>query len=190
MIVIGSNFSVWAGNQPQGLVYSLVSGIDASAAFRSQIMPANTAPSGNSEQGPLFDTHAFIKAFVAGLVLRDRRSIRPYGAGDRRGFAQVIRLLDMKIDELEQDGADITIIRQLVRIANDLRASNTGGYEGFETALRGLQLTFASCPNPFYEEIAFSVPRPYAETTVDSLPPVQRDLVKEVAEAFLQEAGR
>jgi|HubBroStandDraft_6_1064221.scaffolds.fasta_scaffold343550_1 hypothetical protein len=151
-------------------------------------MPRVTALSG--KLAPNFDTHAFIKAFVAGLVLRDRLSISPYGANDRRGFANVVRLLDKKIDELEKKGEDAKAVRQLVRIANDLRVSNSGGYEGFETALRGLQLTFANCPNPFYEEIAFAVPRPYAKTTVENLPPTHQTLIKEVAEAFLQEASR
>ena len=146
-----------------------------------------TALSGKEQTN--FDTHTFMKGFVAGLVLRNRSSVRPLSPSDRRGFAQVIRLLDQKIDELEKTGEDRKIVRDLVRIANDLRASNTGGYEGFESALRGLQLTFASCPNPFYEEIAFAVPKPYAETTVDSLPVVQRDLVNKVAEAFVEVAG-
>ena len=112
-------------------------------------MPSDTALSGKKEgQGTVFDTQTFMKGFVAGLVLRERFSVRPYSANDRRGFAQVIRLLDRKIGELDKRGEDPKILRQLVRIANDLRESNTGGYEGFETALRALQLTFASCPNP------------------------------------------
>src|SRR5690242_14556937 len=96
-----------------------------------------------------FDTQAFMKAFVAGLVLRNRLTIKPQNPNDRRGFGKIVRLLDKKISELDESGADNNLLRQLVRIANNLRASNTGGYEGFETALRGLQLTFASCPNPF-----------------------------------------
>jgi hypothetical protein len=153
-------------------------------------MPAFTASSGNEAgQGGVFDTSTFMKGFVARLVLRNRASVRPSSPNDRRGFAEAVRLLDQKIEELEKGGAEPKIIRQLVRIANDLRASNSGGYEGFEAALRGLQLTFASCPNPFYEEIAFSVARPYAEATVENLPAVQRKIVNDAAEAFLQGAG-
>lgn len=136
-----------------------------------------------------FDTHIFMKAFVAGLVLRNRSSVRPSSPSDRRGFAEVIRILEQRIDELEKGGEDRRAIREFVRIANDLRASNTGGYEGFESALRGLQLTFASCPNPFYEEISFSVPKPYAESTVNSLPNVQHKLVNDVAQAFVEAAS-
>jgi hypothetical protein len=150
-------------------------------------MPQDTALSGKPK-GTL-DTHSFVKAFVAGLILRDRLSIRPYATNDRRGFAQVVQLLDRKIDELEREG-NVLAVRQLVRIANDLRASNTGGYEGFETALRSLQLTFANYPNPFYEEISFAVPRPYAKSTVESLPLLERQLITEVADAFVREAGR
>jgi hypothetical protein len=137
----------------------------------------------------VFDTLAFMKGFVARLVLRNRASVRPSSPSDRRGFAEAIRLLDQKIEDLEKRGEEPKVIRQFVRIANDLRASNSGGYEGFEAALRGLQLTFASCPNPFYEEIAFSVPRPYAEATVENLPDVQRKIVDDVADAFLKGAG-
>lgn len=137
-----------------------------------------------------FDTQAFMKAFVAGLVLRNRMAIRPQNPSDRRGFAKIVEILDQKIDELEEAGLNRELVRELVRIANSLRASNTGGYEGFETALRGLQLTFASCPNPFYEEIAFSVPRPYAQSVLDALPTKQRELVAKIADAFAKEAGK
>jgi hypothetical protein len=98
-----------------------------------------------------------------------------------------VRLLDRKVEERERMKADTQTIRQLARIANQLRASNTGGYEGFEAALRSLQLTFASSPNPFYEEITFSVPKPYAEATVNRLPRFQRELVNEAADAFVRE---
>jgi hypothetical protein len=133
------------------------------------------------------DLHTFTRAFVAGLVARDRLSVRPHSPRDRRGFASVVRLLDRKVEELERNRADPHVIRQLVRIANELRPSNTGGYEGFEAAFRSLQLTFASSPNPFYEEITFSVPKPYAEATVNGLPAFQRQLVNEAANAFVRE---
>src|SRR5436190_14457450 len=67
-------------------------------------MADNTALSG--KEHPNFDTHAFMKGFVAGLVLRNRASVRPLSPSDRRGFAEVIRLLDQKIDEFEKAGAD------------------------------------------------------------------------------------
>jgi hypothetical protein len=133
------------------------------------------------------DLHAFARAFIAGLVSRDRFAVRPHSPRDRKGFGSVVRLLDRKVEELERMKANPQAIRQLVRIANELRASNTGGYEGFEAALRSLQLTFASSPNPFYEEITFSVPKPYAEATVNGLPRFQRELVNEAADAFVRE---
>ena len=54
-----------------------------------------------------------MKGFVAGLVLRDRFSVRPYSPDDRRGFAQVIRLLDQRIGELEKRGEDPKVLRQM-----------------------------------------------------------------------------
>jgi hypothetical protein len=73
---------------------------------------------------------------------------------------------------------------------NELRPSTTGGFEGFEAALRALQLTFSSCPNPFYEEITFPVPKRYAEATVGNLSSFDRNLINEAADAFAGAAGR
>jgi hypothetical protein len=152
-------------------------------------MTAELVPSGNIVDETSIDLHTFAKSFIAGLVSRDRLAVRPHSPTDRRGFANVVRFLDNKIEQLEKAHESPRAIRQLVRVANELRPSNTGGYEGFEAALRSLQLTFASCPNPFYEEIAFSVPKPYAEATVMNLPKFQRQLVNEAADAFLQGVG-
>jgi hypothetical protein len=135
----------------------------------------------------VLDRQRFAKGFVAELVSRDLVAVRPKSPTDRRGFASVVRLLDKKIHELQEHDADKAQVRQLIRIVNELRPSNTGGFEGFEAALRSLQLTFSSCPNPFYEEIAFDVPKPYARATVDDLPEFGRRLVDAAADAFIQE---
>ena len=135
------------------------------------------------------DVNTFTKAFVASLVAHELSVIRPHHADDRRGFTRVIQFLDTKIAELEQAGDQKTMLRQLVRITNQLRQSNTGGFEGFEAALRGLQLTFVNCPNPFYDEVAFTVSKSYAESTVNNLPELQREIVTAAADVFLKEVG-
>ena len=101
-------------------------------------MKPHTALSGKSVD--VLDLQGFAKAFVAELVSRDLVAVRPKSPTDRRGFASVVRLLDEKIRELQESGSDKGEIRQLIRIANELRPSNTGGFEGFEAALRSLQL--------------------------------------------------
>jgi hypothetical protein len=147
----------------------------------------NTSTALSGKRSEIRGLQEFAKAFVAGLVWRDLLAVRPQNPNDRRGFAKVVTLLDNKILELERIVGDKRQIRQWRRIANELRTSNTGGFEGFEAALRSLQLTSASCPNPFYEEITFDVPRSYAKATVDGLPEFSRTLVDAAAEAFVQE---
>jgi hypothetical protein len=144
-----------------------------------------TAVSGRSAIA--LDLQRFAKAFVAELVSHDLVAVRPKSPTDRRGFASVVRLLDQMVRELQERNGDKGEIRQLIRIVNELRPSNTGGFEGFEAALRSLQLTFSSCPNPFYEEIAFNVPKTYARATVDELPEFGKKLVNAAANAFIQE---
>jgi len=55
------------------------------------------------------------------------------------------------------------------------------------SAANQVGMTFSSCPNPFYEEIAFDVPKPYARATVEDLPEFGRRLVDAAAAAFIQE---
>lgn len=145
-------------------------------------MIASMALSGKSPSP--FDLHTFVRSFVAALVLRGVPAVRPHSPADRKGFENVLRALSQRLDQFEKQNADPQLVRQLVRILNELRPSNTGGYEGFETALRSLQLTFTSCPNPFYEEITFLIPKPYAKATVDGLPTLSRELVDQAADAF------
>jgi hypothetical protein len=147
-------------------------------------------PALSGKSGEQMDLLQFTKAFVAELVSRDLLAVRPKSPTDRRGFAGVVRQLDSAIVKLQEESADKKQIRKLVRLVNSLRPSNTGGFEGFEAALRALQLTFSSCPNPFYEEISFDVPKPYAKATVAALPEFDRKLVDAAADAFLQAVRR
>lgn len=126
----------------------------------------------------------FTKAFIAELVARDAVSVRPHHPVDRQGFSNVIRTLDEISDDLEtRHRDDLAMI--LLAITNELRPSNTGAFEGFEAALRAQQLTFARCPNPFYEEIEFPVPKNHAASIVSRLPPFVRDVVQKAAASFL-----
>jgi hypothetical protein len=135
------------------------------------------------------DLQAFAKGFVAGLIARDVTAIYPDEDRDRRGFDGVVRLLDATVDELKADSTKRRLAHEIVRIANELRPSSTGSFEGFESALRALQLTFASCPNPWYDEIAFSVPKSYARETINGLPEFYQSLVEAAAQEFVRGRG-
>jgi hypothetical protein len=146
------------------------------------------APSGKSDVGEI-TSKTFARAFIAGLITRDWAAVRPQSPSDRRGFANVVKVLDASIAELKSRNEETVKILQIARIANDLRPSNSGAFDGFEAALRSMQLTLASCPNPFYEDIVFSVPKSYAQATIDSLPPTQRKLIDTAVDAFVRGAG-
>lgn len=130
----------------------------------------------------------FAQAFVAQLIAQGVSAVQPHAPEDRKGFQAVVDLLNAEIDRQRQSGdLDIEIYRDLVRLRNELKASNSGAFDSFETILRDLQLSMTNSPNPFYEEIEFSVSKPYAESMLDELSASQRDLVAKAADAFLRE---
>lgn len=129
---------------------------------------------------------AFTKGFIAELVARDRLLIRPNEAADKAGFGRVVDALDRRVDSLVEAG-DMRSAGDLVEIANRLRPSNTGAYEGFESALRAQQLTFARCPNPDYDDIEFPIPKDFALTEVEALASPDRKIVRIAVSSFFGE---
>jgi hypothetical protein len=100
----------------------------------------------------------------------------------------VVDFLDEEIRrQRERPDLDRSAYMELVRVRNELKASNSGAFDAFETALRDLQLSLTSSPNAFYEEIEFNVSRPYAESLMEELPPSERQIIAGAAEAFLRE---
>ena len=152
-------------------------------------MSTELALSGTSESDRKIDTRLFARAFVAGLAQRNYQEVRPNDSRDRRGFYDVVSVLDRWIDDLEERQFDRSAIRQLVRISNDLRPSNSGGFEGFESALRALQTTLSGSPNPSYDEIEFTVTRGRAELVMEELSDWQRQLVEEAINAYLRQTS-
>lgn len=138
---------------------------------------------------PALDLKTFTKAFVAGLVMRDMYEVRPGDTATRRGFEGVVEVLDQAREAIKSQGGDKAVIRMLGRLANELRSSNTGAFDGFEAALRQVQLTFTASPNPDYDDIVFSVPKSYAEAEVSGLEPAQRKLVDSAVEIFVEQVG-
>lgn len=132
------------------------------------------------------DVETFVRGFVAGLINSDATAIRLGSRADRRGLRQVLNTLETEIQRSQNsNGEDKDWYRYVVRLRNELRPSNNGTFDNFEMALRNLQLSLTSCPNPFYEEIAFSVSKPYAQSIISELPNPQQKLVAKAVEAFL-----
>jgi hypothetical protein len=136
------------------------------------------------------DLHSFTKAWVAELVEKNVDGVRPHDPVDRRAFAAVLQSLDNHIDELSKKDVPTEDILPLLQVANELRPSNTGSYEGFETALRALQLTFTSSPNPWYDSIAFPVSQVQARSFLNLVPAVLREIASDAAKAFITSRER
>ena len=128
-----------------------------------------------------------MEALVASLVVKRLSAIRPNDPNVRRGFSKILQTVEDAAEAVRNDPAETPRLRQLVRLRNELRPSSSGSYEGFESALRALQLTFTSVPNPFYTEIAFTVPPAYAAATLKRTPEFERELAERAADAFVAE---
>lgn len=128
----------------------------------------------------------FAEGFVAKLVAHGQTAIHPKAPEDRIGLKEVVQILEKEINALAaSSGTDRAWYRALVTLRNELSPSMSGAYDGFESALRNLQLSFTSSPNPFYEEIAFNITKPFAEAVVSEFTPRQRELIARAAEAFI-----
>lgn len=134
----------------------------------------------------VFNTGQFTTAFVSRLIELGESAIYPKSPRDRRGFWAVVGKLEEHIEALRKatNPGDRSLYRSLVVIRNELQASSTGAFDALETSLRNLQLNFTNCPNPDYEEIAFTISRPFAEEVLQELPPSARAVVASVAEEF------
>lgn len=150
------------------------------------------APTANpplTETDVPFARLGFFEAFVSSLVVRDLKGVSPDEARSRRGFSKVLDIVDGAVKQMRDKGGDEDSYRQLVRLRNDLKPSSSGSFDGFEAALRSLQLEMSNCPNPFYTEIAFTMPRSHAEARLGQLDPYGRELARKSAEAFLEEVA-
>jgi len=147
--------------------------------------PSRNSNSQNLESLQTVDLQSFTKALVAKLVSLNVEAVYPHNPKDRKGFAGVVRMLDAEVKKLLREKASSDEVLAIARIANELRASNTGSYEGFEAALRSLQLTFTASPNPFYDDIAFPVSKSQAQSFTNAIPDFQRSLATSAAKAFI-----
>lgn len=114
---------------------------------------------------------SFARGFVAKLIASGVSAIRPHAREDRRGFQAVVDLLNKEIDDAGTSQGDRDRYMALVRLRNSLQASNIGAFDS----------------NPFYEEIVFTVSKPYAQALFGELPDFERDIIGKAADAFIRE---
>ena len=132
------------------------------------------------------DSGLFARGFVAKLIADGASAIVPQRPADRSGFKRVLDVLDEQIAIEREQPSRRDWYKQLVRLRNELQPSNNGAFDNFETALRNLQLSFTSSPNPFYKEILFSVSAPFARAVFEELEEGPKNVIDKSAKAFLE----
>jgi hypothetical protein len=146
----------------------------ARAALRSEAVMTST-----------FEFDEFTRGFVAALVEAERHSIQPKNPIQRRAFYKVWRLIGERAEQARGSTAKQEWLRKVVRIRNRMSPGQSGAFDQFETALRDLQLSLTESPNPNYEDITFTVSKPFANSVLSKLNRAERALVREAAEVFL-----
>jgi hypothetical protein len=130
----------------------------------------------------------FASGFVARLIAMGRTAVEPQSSRDREGFFRVFQFVKDEVEALRRDNRrDDPWYEGLIDIRNALKPSNNGAFDGFERLLRDLQVAMTAAPNPYYEQIALTVSRPFAESLLDQLPKTKRDFVEKAADVFLLE---
>jgi hypothetical protein len=135
------------------------------------------------------DLEQFTRGFVAALVDKDQPSIQPKRPEHVRGFYKVRELLQKEVDRA-QSGNDREWLQQLVRLRNRLSPGPTGSFDQLETALRDLQHSFTESPNVYYEDIEFTISKPFAESTLSTFGERERSLVKAAASVFVSASAQ
>ncbi len=130
-----------------------------------------------------FTASDFCKAFLSQLVLVGDRVLEPKSLENRRGFQNLINVLDVEANRAE-GGADRNWYKQIVRLRNALQASNNGAFESFETKLRDLQTSSVMHPNPKYEHLTIEISPSFATAILDRLDERARRLVEDATNAF------
>ncbi len=105
----------------------------------------------------------------------------------RRGLYRVWGFLGARAEEAR--GANKVWFRSLVRIRNRVDPGHAGTFDQFQTELRDLQMSMTESPNPSYEDISFSVSRPFARSLLSELSEEERELVRKAAHLFLQDVA-
>jgi hypothetical protein len=133
----------------------------------------------------------FTRGIVASLVEADVRSIQPKRAEQRKALRQVWQFLSKETERVRRSRTrDETWLRQVIRLRNAMSPGPTGAFDQFETALRDLQLSFTESPNPSYEDVDFTVSKPFAKSRLEQFDARSRVLIRKAADFFLAHSDR
>lgn len=133
-----------------------------------------------------FELEDFTRGFVAELVVAERTSIQPKNPAQRRAFHHVWKLISHRVTQVKDSGKERDWLKKIVRIRNRMSPGQSGAFDQFETALRDLQLSITESPNPSYEDISFTVSKPFAQSMLEQMGAEERALVSEAARIFLK----
>jgi hypothetical protein len=135
---------------------------------------------------PAFEFDEFTRGFIAALVQADCYSIQPKDPAQRRAFYKVWKFIGERAENARGSAQKKDWLRKVVRIRNRMSPGQTGAFDQFETALRDLQLSITESPNPSYEDIAFTISKPFANSVLSELSSEEQELVRRAADVFLK----
>lgn len=134
------------------------------------------------------DLEKFTRGFIAALIEDNQPSIQPKRPEHIRGFYRLRKILDDEV-ESARNLSDREWLQQVVRLRNRIAPGPTGSFDQFETALRDLQLSFTQSPNVDYEDIEFTISKPFAKSTLTHFNEREQALLKQAAAAFIGNAA-
>ncbi len=126
----------------------------------------------------------FTRGFVAALVMAGASSLQPMNPAHRQGLYRVFQYIDDQAKTAKSSGVREQF-KALVRIRNRIAPGQTGAFDQFQTDLRDLQLSLTESPNPSYEDIAFSLSKPFARSLLDQLGTAKSHLIEAAVDCFL-----
>jgi hypothetical protein len=133
--------------------------------------------------------HDFAKYLIAELVVRGKKSFRPYDRDDQRSVMSLLDFVAEKVEAVRarRDSPQVPGFKDLVRIRNNVAPSHTGAFDSFESLLRDQQHWLTSSRNPFYDVIEFDLPKSVAKKIIDDLDDDLRAFVREASNAYFPE---
>ena len=130
----------------------------------------------------------FTRGFIAALVMAGSSSLQPMNPAHRRGLYRVFQYIEDRTSKARQDGVRDQF-KALVRIRNRIAPGQTGAFDQLQTDLRDLQLSLTESPNPSYEDISFSLSKPFARSLLQQLGTEKCGIVTEAARLFREDVS-
>lgn len=132
----------------------------------------------------------FTRGMVASLVTANVGSIQPKRPDQRKALRAVWQHISKETERARKSHTqDVDWLKQLIRLRNGMAPGITGTFDQFETALRDLQLSFTQSPNPSYEDVDFTVSKPFARSRLARFDQRARKLVDDATTIFLENSA-